>query len=53
MQMKIMQLRYGTTDSAVAKISSSGKITAAGKGTCRIYVIAPDGVRKTMKITVE
>ena len=46
-------LRYGTTDSAVAKVSSSGKITAAGKGTCTIYVIAPDGVRKTMKITVK
>lgn len=45
-------LRYSTTDSSVAKVSSSGKITAVSKGSCKVYVIAPDGVRKIMKVTV-
>ena len=46
-------LRYGTTNGAVAKVSKSGKITAAGRGTCTIYIIAPDGVRRNVKITVK
>lgn len=46
-------LRYNTTNNTVAKVNKSGKITAVGKGTCKIYIIAPDGVRKTIKITVK
>ena len=45
-------LRYMTTNSKVATVSKSGKITAKGKGTCVIYVYAHNGVSKSIKVTV-
>ncbi|MBQ1407167.1 MAG: InlB B-repeat-containing protein, partial [Eubacterium sp.] len=32
------KLRYASSNNAVAKVSKSGKITAVGKGTCKIFV---------------
>ena len=46
------KLRYMTSDSKVATVSKSGKITAKGKGTCDVYVFAHNGVSKTIKVTV-
>ena len=46
-------LRYESTDTSVAKVSASGKITAVGKGTCYIRVHALNGVTAKIKITVE
>ena len=46
-------LRYLSSDKKVATVSKAGKITAKAKGTCRIYVYAHNGVRKTIKITVK
>ena len=47
------KLRYLTSDSSIAKVSKSGKITAKGKGTCDIYVYAHNGVYKKIKVTVK
>lgn len=46
-------LRYMTSDSSVATVSKSGKITAKGSGTCYIYVYAHNGVSKKIKVTVK
>lgn len=47
------RLRYKTSDKSIATVSESGKITAKGKGTCTIYVIAINGVSKGVKVTIE
>lgn len=46
-------LRYLSSNKEVATVSSSGKITAVGKGACKIYVVSVNGVRKTVKVTVK
>lgn len=46
------KLRYLSTNRKVATVSKSGKIKARGKGKCKVYVIAHDGVRKAVKVTV-
>ena len=46
------RLRFMTTNSKVATVSKSGKITAKGKGTCTIYVYAHNGVYNSIKVTV-
>ena len=50
---KHRKLCYGSTNAKVAKVSSSGKITAVGKGTCYIYVYAQNGKYTKVKITVK
>ena len=45
-------LRYMSSDSKVAKVNSSGRITAKGTGKCTIYVFAHNGVSKSIKVTV-
>lgn len=46
-------LRYKSTNSDVATVNSSGKVKAKKKGTCYIYVIALNGVKTAIKITVK
>lgn len=46
-------LRYVSCNTKVATVSKSGKITAKGAGTAKIYVIAHNGVRKAMQVTVK
>ncbi len=46
-------LRYYTENKKVASISKKGKITAKGKGTCTVYVIANNGVAKKIKVRVK
>ena len=46
-------LRYESTDTSVAKVSASGKITTVGKGTCYIRVHSLNGVTAKIKVTVE
>ena len=46
-------LRFESSDSAVAKVSNSGKITAKKKGTCTIYVYTQNGLYTTVKVTVK
>ena len=47
------KLRYQSSDKKVATVSSSGRIKARSKGTCRIYVYAANGVYKTVRVTVK
>jgi len=45
--------RYSSSDTSVAKVSSNGKITAVGKGTCTVYVYARNGYAAKIKVTVK
>ena len=47
------RLRYESSDTSVAKVSSKGKVTAVGKGTCYIRVFALSGASAQVKITVK
>ncbi|MGX8774040.1 MAG: Ig-like domain-containing protein [Bacillota bacterium] len=47
------KLRYLSSNKKVAAVSSSGKITAKAKGSCKIYVYAVNGASKTVKVTVK
>ena len=46
-------LRYISSDKGVANVDSKGRITAKGKGTCKVYVIAVNGFTKAVKVTVK
>lgn len=46
-------LRYFSSDRNVATVSSKGRITARGVGSCTIYVVANNGVYASVKVTVE
>ena len=45
-------IRFRNSNKAVAAIDSTGRITALNEGTCRIYIIANNGVRTSVKVTV-
>ena len=47
------KLRYLSSDKNIATVDSSGIITAKATGSCKIYVFAANGVRKTLNVTVE
>ena len=46
-------LRYVSTNTKVATVTSKGKIKATGIGTCKIYVVAVNGIWKTITVTVK
>ena len=45
--------RYRSDNTAVATVSTDGKITAKSAGWCRIYVQAVNGIWKTIEVTVK
>ena len=47
------KLRYLSSDTEVATVSSSGKIKAKSKGTCYVYVYAVNGVYKKVKVVIK
>ena len=47
------EIRDATSNSKIAVVDGSGKITAKGKGTCYIYAYAHNGVSKQVKVTVK
>lgn len=49
----VPKLRYQSTNKKIATVSSSGKIKAKAKGTCKIYVYAANGVCKEVKVVVK
>lgn len=49
----ILKTRYESSNVKVAKVTAGGKITAAGKGTCTVYVYTQNGVSKAIKVTVK
>ncbi|MGN0488269.1 MAG: Ig-like domain-containing protein [Ruminococcus sp.] len=48
-----VKLRYESTNTKIATVTSKGKITAKKKGTCYVYVYAQNGVCKKVKVTVK
>ena len=46
-------LRYRSSNTKVATVSSTGKITAGAKGSCKVYVYAINGIYKTVNVTVK
>ena len=50
---KKRKIKYISTNTKIAKVSSKGTITAVAKGTCFVYVYAQNGVYKKIKVTVE
>ena len=45
--------RYRSMDDSIVTVSKSGKITAAGRGTCSVYVFAQNGCAKKIKVTAK
>lgn len=50
---KHRKICYESTDSAVATVTSGGKIKAVSKGTCYVYAYAQNGMYKRVKVTVK
>lgn len=46
------KLRYLSSNKKIVTVSKSGKITAKSKGSCKIYVLAVNGSRKDITVTV-
>ena len=49
----VAKLRYYSSSKKVATVTKSGKITAKSKGICKIYVLAANGLKKTVIVTVK
>ncbi len=50
---KTGQVRYESSNTAVATVSADGTVTAVGSGNCSIFVYAKNGVYAKCKITVK
>ena len=46
-------VRYKSSDSHIAKVDKSGKITGKKKGECKIYVYTQNGIWKAVNVTVK
>ncbi|MBR6391970.1 MAG: Ig-like domain-containing protein, partial [Eubacterium sp.] len=49
----VRKLRYKSTNTAVVKVTKSGKIKAVGKGTATVFVYSNNGTAKAIKVTVK
>ncbi len=49
----VKKLRYMSTNTAVVKVTKSGKLKAVGKGTATVYVYSNNGTAKAIKVTVK
>lgn len=47
------RLRYVSANPSVATVNGNGVITAKNPGTCYVYAVATNGVRKGVKVTVK
>ena len=45
-------VRYGSSDTSVAKVSKAGKIVGVAKGSCTIYAITQNGLQAACNVTV-
>ena len=50
---KILGMRYESTNTKVATVSSTGVIKGIKKGTCYVYAFAQNGIAKRIKVTVK
>lgn len=48
-----LQKRYFSSDPTVATVSASGTIKGKSKGTCRVYVVAINGAKTYVDVTVK
>ncbi len=49
----VAKFRYKSTNTAVVKVTKSGKIKAVGKGTATVFVYSNNGTAKAIKVTVK
>lgn len=49
----VRKFRYASDNKKVATVSKTGKLTARGKGKCKVYVYARNGYAKKINITVK
>lgn len=49
----IVPYRYYSTNTKIASVSKNGKIKGKKKGSCTVYVVAANGVKKGVKVTVK
>ena len=49
----VRKFRYMSTNTAVVKVTKSGKLKAVGKGTATVYVYSNNGTAKAIKVTVK
>ena len=47
------KLRYFSSNKKIATVTQKGKVTAESTGSCNIYVLAANGARKTVNVTVK
>ena len=47
------EIRYASSNTAIATVDAKGKIAAKGKGKCTVYAVAVDGTRTTVNVKVE
>jgi uncharacterized protein YjdB len=47
------EIRYASSNKAVATVDANGTVTAKGKGKCTVYAVAVDGTRTTVNVKVE
>lgn len=50
---RVKTFRYISSNTKIAQVTAKGKIKAVKAGTCTVYVLAPNGVRKAIKVTVK
>lgn len=49
----VKTFRYISSNTNIAKVTKTGKVRAVKAGTCTVYVLAPNGVRKVIMVTVK
>ena len=49
---KVSLVRYYSTNRNVATVTSTGKVTGVGVGSCKVWVVANNGVRKGVEVVV-
>ena len=47
------KIRYYSSDVHIAKVSKKGKITGVMKGKCKVYAVAPNGIKTFVTVTIK
>ena len=47
------KVRYYSSDASVAKVNENGRVTAVARGKCKIWAIAPNGMRASAVVIVK
>ncbi|MFA9465533.1 MAG: beta strand repeat-containing protein, partial [Velocimicrobium sp.] len=53
MKKHTVEIRYESSNKAIARVSRNGNIKAISKGTCYIYAYAQNGVYKKIKVKIK